>query len=49
MKWFYFYGEFMVMNIVMKFIFVVFMGYEMFFMGFLLDIYGIFIKLCFIV
>ena len=39
----------MAMNTAMKFIFAVFMGHEMPFMGSSLDIHGIFIKLCFIV
>ena len=39
----------MAMNTAMKFIFAVFMGHEMPFMGSSRDIHGIFIKLCFIV
>ena len=44
-----FHGKFMARNKAMKFNFAVFMGHEMPFMGYSLEIHGIFIKMWFIV
>ena len=49
MKWFYFHEKIYGHEYSHGIYFVVFMGHEMPFMGFSLDIHGIFIQLCFIV